>query len=63
MLADITIGDLLELLDTEADVHGAARGDGAASYRLLREMGIFGPAAPAPAAPAAHRGAAHARRN
>ena len=47
MLADITIGDLLELLDTEADVHGAARGDGAASYRLLREMGTFGPAAPA----------------
>jgi hypothetical protein len=47
MLADITIGDLLELLDTEADVHGAARSDGAASYRLLREMGIFGPAAPA----------------
>jgi hypothetical protein len=47
MLAGITIGDLLELLDTEADVHGAARGDGAASYRLLREMGIFGPAAPA----------------
>ena len=47
MLADITIGDVLELLDTEADVHGAARGDGAACYRLLREMGIFGPAAPA----------------
>jgi hypothetical protein len=47
MLADITIGDLLELLDTEAAVHGAARSDGAASYRLLREMGIFGPAAPA----------------
>ena len=47
MLADITIGDLLELLDTEADVHGSARGDGAASYRLLREMGTFGPAAPA----------------
>jgi integrase len=46
MLAGITIGDLLELLDTEADVHGAARSDSAASYRLLREMGIFGPAAP-----------------
>ena len=45
MLADITIGDLLELLDTEADIHGAARRT-AASYRLLREMGIFGPAAP-----------------
>jgi len=25
MLADITIGDLLELLDTEADVHREAR--------------------------------------
>ena len=47
MLAGITVGDLLELLDTEADVHGAARSDGAASYRLLREMGIFSPAAPA----------------
>ena len=46
-LDGITIGDLLELLDTEADVRGAARGDSAACYRLLREMGIFGPAAPA----------------
>jgi hypothetical protein len=46
-LAGISIGDVLELLDTEAGVHGAARGDSAACYRLLREMGIFGPAAPA----------------
>ena len=46
-LAGITIGDLLELLDTEAGVHGAARSDSAACYRLLRQMGIFGPAAPA----------------
>jgi integrase len=46
-LAGITIGDLLELLDTEADVHGAARSESAACYRLLRQMGIFGPAAPA----------------
>jgi len=46
-LAGVTIGDVLELLDTEAGVHGAARGDSAACYRLLREMGIFGPAAPA----------------
>jgi len=46
-LASITIGDLLELLDTEAQVHGAARSDSAACYRLLREMGVFGPAAPA----------------
>ena len=46
-LAGITIGDVLELLDTEAGVHGAARGDSAACYRLLRQTGIFGPAAPA----------------
>ena len=46
-LAEITIGDVLELLDTEAAVHGAARGEAAACYRLLRQMGIFGPAAPA----------------
>jgi hypothetical protein len=38
---------VLELLDTEADVHGAARSDSAACYRLPRQMGIFGPAAPA----------------
>jgi integrase len=46
-LAGITIGDLLELLDTEADVHGAVRSEAAACYRLLRQMEIFGPAAPA----------------
>src|SRR5260370_26383005 len=46
-LADIAVGDLLELLDTEAGVHGAARSDGAACYRLRRQLGIFGPAAPA----------------
>jgi integrase len=45
-LASITIGDVLELLDTEAGVHGAARSEAAACYRLLRQMGIFGPAAP-----------------
>jgi integrase len=47
MLAGITIGDVLELLDTEASIYGAARSESAACYRLLREMGIFGPAAPA----------------
>jgi len=46
-LAGITIGDVLELLDTEADVHGPASSDSAACYRLLRQTGIFGPAAPA----------------
>ena len=46
-LDGITIGDVLELLDTESQVHGAARSEAAACYRLLRETGIFGPAAPA----------------
>jgi integrase len=47
MLAAVTLGDVLELLDTEAAVHGTARPDGTACYRLLREMGNFGPGAPA----------------
>jgi integrase len=46
MLTGIEIGDVLELLDTEAEVLGAVRADAAACYRLLRQMGIFGPAAP-----------------
>jgi integrase len=46
MIAGIQIGDLLELLDTEADVLGAARPGAADCYRLLRQMEIFGPAAP-----------------
>ncbi len=46
MIADIQVGDLLEVLDTEADVLGAARPGGADCYRLLRQLGIFGPAAP-----------------
>jgi hypothetical protein len=45
-LAGIEIGDVLELLDTEAEVLGAVRADAAARYRLLRQLGIFGPAAP-----------------
>jgi integrase len=45
-LTGITLGDFLELLDTEAGVHGAARADSAACYRALRATGIFGPEAP-----------------
>ena len=44
MLAGIQLGDLLELLDTEAEVLGTARPGAADSYRLLRQLGIFGPA-------------------
>jgi hypothetical protein len=45
-LAGIEVGDVLELLDTEAEVLGATRPDAAACYRLLRQLGNFGPAAP-----------------
>jgi hypothetical protein len=45
-LAGIELGDVLELLDTEADVRSAARADAAVCYRLLRQLGNFGPAAP-----------------
>ena len=45
-LTSIQIGDVLELLDTEAEMLGAVRAEAAACYRLLRQLGIFGPAAP-----------------
>jgi hypothetical protein len=46
-LADITVGDVLELLDTELGMFAKGPNDVAASYRLLHAMGIFGPDAPA----------------
>lgn len=47
VLADITVGDVLELLDTERDVH-TKRGSGAgAFYRILHRAGIFSGTAPA----------------
>jgi hypothetical protein len=45
-LTDIVLGDLLELLDTEAAVHGAAGPHSAACYRALHALGIFGPQPP-----------------
>ena len=44
---DITVGDVLELLDTETGAHVAAGREGAIFYRLLHELGIFGEQAPA----------------
>ena len=44
-LADITIGDVLEVLDAELVVR-ARRDSGAATFRVLREMGVFGPGVP-----------------
>jgi hypothetical protein len=46
LLAGIEVGDLLELLDTEADALGAVKAGAAGCYRVLRQLGIFGPAAP-----------------
>jgi len=45
-VGDITAGDVLELLDTEADIHASPPGDTAVFYRLLRQAGDFDPAAP-----------------
>jgi integrase len=44
-LADITPGDVLEVLAAERAVR-ARRDSGAATFRMLREMGIFGPGIP-----------------
>ena len=46
-LADITVGDVLELLDAELGTIAGGPYDVAVSYRLLHAMGIFGPGAPA----------------
>jgi len=44
-LADITIGDVLELFDTE-DLRSSPADGRALFYRVLRQLGIFGPDAP-----------------
>ena len=45
-LGEITIGDVLELLDTEARIHRQPRTHGADFYRMMRRIGVFGPSAP-----------------
>jgi Phage integrase family len=47
ILADIMIGDLLELLEAETQLYAKPRGGAAACYRMLRTLGIFGTSAPA----------------
>ncbi len=47
MLSEVTTGDVLELLEAEADAHGTAVGATHLFYRVLHAMGIFGAAAPA----------------
>ena len=46
-LADITTGDVLELLDAEAAARGTGIGATHLFYRVLRTMGVFGEHAPA----------------
>jgi integrase len=45
-LADITTGDVLELLDIEAAAHGTSVGATHLFYRVLHTMGVFGGQAP-----------------
>ena len=46
MLADITVGDALELMDREAESFSGPAKDHKVFYRMLRELGIFGDQAP-----------------
>ena len=46
-LSEITTGDILELLEAEAEAHGTAVGATHLFYRALHAIGAFGPAAPA----------------
>jgi integrase len=46
MLADITVGDALELMDREAESFSCPAKDHKVFYRMLRELGIFGDQAP-----------------
>jgi integrase len=46
VLADITVGDALELMDREAETFTCPTRDHKVFYRMLRELGIFGSEAP-----------------
>ncbi|MEI6624454.1 MAG: site-specific integrase, partial [Actinomycetes bacterium] len=46
MLSDITVGDVLELLDTEAAARAKVTGGTAVFYQMLHQMGVFGEQAP-----------------
>jgi integrase len=46
VLADITVGDALELMDREAETFTCPTRDHKVFYRMLRELGVFGDGAP-----------------
>ncbi|MGH3786067.1 MAG: hypothetical protein ACRDRG_05820 [Pseudonocardiaceae bacterium] len=45
-IAEVTVGDVLELLDVESDVHRSPMAHGTAFCRALHQSGILGPGAP-----------------
>lgn len=47
MIAEVTVGDVLELLDAESAAHRRPMTHGIAFYRALHQSGILGPDAPA----------------
>ena len=46
LLRQITVGDVMELLDAEASAHAKPMAHGSGFYRMLHRMGIFEAAAP-----------------
>ena len=46
LLRQITVGDVIELLDAEASAHAKPMAHGSGFYRMLHRMGIFEAAAP-----------------
>ncbi len=46
VLAEVTVGDVLELLDVEAGCHRSPMGNATAFYRTLHQLGIFEADAP-----------------
>ena len=46
VLAEVTVGDVLELLDVEAGCHRSPMAHATAFYRALHRLGIFEPGAP-----------------
>ena len=45
LLADITVGDILEILDIERDLRARAAAE-SATFKILREIGVFAPDVP-----------------
>jgi hypothetical protein len=46
VIADVSVGDVLELLAVESEAHRSPMSHGTAFYRAMHQLGIFGPDAP-----------------